>query len=868
MKYEWQQRNPLETLRKQVDLSPYAFPPESPQWLNALTNCLNKDLGALAILGPSGLDVRSLGAARRITPDPLTLSLAALVNALRQTGLGRHVALGLPPGARHLPLLFATSSILADALLREQANVLGQVLDGLSGVLVISKDLDIRSRYCDLCVQHEPLDNAYPGSRMRPDGELIAISSKAANNIGKGVCFFSPGQNLPRTRLRPCLVIIDFRYGILAKRVRDIAAWACNLNKHTAVLAIYTQGDRDTCDALNLLKFDSFPIDHEALAGCAKLKPTIFATESTLDWNVLRNPTYLEREHQIICVDGEEVEKALIEAQQMIQSQLQQDNMGLNRARWLCATLSRLPVPPIWYEKSARSLGRYTLARLIDKLAVHHDAGMGVAMQSLKMQFESILLKLQVCNPRAEKLRSILPSLVGDAGEILILVRDEVSQRALQNWLELEVFSNARWLQKVEVRACSNYFPVALKSYPLVLVNGAFPRRYSWIAGGALGDTVTFLSYSTEVEAIGKQLEDVYGDRPLQERANARERFFSSPAVLVNQKPAAMQHLIPKLNLQQPPAVIRKIEKPTDIPKPVAKNFRDLPQVLETARNITERNNQIVLQQEQARRAVWEDCMDDESQITDLVELINGPAHEDDVPCYRFEVQCHKQGKKVLWLAKDQLIECIRKNEPDEISEWTADELSIGDTVILVEESARGSLFDRVVRIAENQPELQYLAAFRRQWQEAMKALASKYDCDNKGYWQLYNDLRNKGSNISTTISVRNWVLGHVMGPTDISSIIAAGRLTGIASIERNAKELDNAFRTIRTIHQTLGRRLTRTIYESSRYLVDEDEGEEKKALWLPVNEILDTVELAEICVRAQEARPIPPQVVGRLLTI
>jgi hypothetical protein len=106
------------------------------------------------------------------------------------------------------------------------------------------------------------------------------------------------------------------------------------------------------------------------------------------------------------------------------------------------------------------------------------------------------------------------------------------------------------------------------------------------------------------------------------------------------------------------------------------------------------------------------------------------------------------------------------------------------------------------------------------------------------------------------------------MGPTDISSIIAAGRLTGIASIERNAKELDNAFRTIRTIHQTLGRRLTRTIYESSRYLVDEDEGEEKKALWLPVNEILDTVELAEICVRAQEARPIPPQVVGRLLTI
>jgi len=840
-----QQQNPIETLRRRVDFSPFVFPADAPKWLSALGRYTKNDLGVLAILGSD----QTINAR-----DPLSLGLAAFTSSLYRQGAGRHISLGLTLGAHHIPLLFAATCILSDALLNGDAK-------GPNGVLIISKDLDTRSRYCELKIKDEPLDTAYPGSRMRPNGEVVPINSKVSSTWknGKGVCFFSPGQELPSTRLRPRLAIIDLRYGILSKRAKDIADWAGKLDKHTSVLAIYTLGDRDTSEALHQLKFENVPIDHEAVADCAVSKSDTFAT--SVDWNLLKKPNYLEREHQIICVDGDEIEKALIEAQQMIQQQ-SQECMALNRARWILATLSRLPVPPIWYEQSARSMGRFTLARVIEKLSLRHDAGMGLALQSLKMQFENILQKLQTSNPRAEKLAAILPDLAKEAGTLLILVRDEVSKRALQSWLTVEKFPKEVWMSNVEIVACPNYYPMALKSYPIVLVNGALPQRYRWIVGGALGDTVKFLTYSSEIQAIENQLEDIYGEKMLQERFKARERFFSDAPVSAQNTIVTVKRRTPKLKLQKPQTTAQKPAKPSEH-KPIAKDFRDLPHALEAAKNIAEQNAQKVLREEKARQNVWDDKSEDEEQITDLAELLGEAPHADDIECYGFGVQANKQGKKTLWLAKDQTVECLKKDDQEGIIQCSPSELIVGDTIIIIAENARVSLFDRVVQIAENQPALQYLASFRREWQEAMKTLQEKYQCRTQGYDLVYSDLKKSGSSISTTLSVRNWVTGRIMGPNDLSSIVAVGRVSKSDAIEKNAAAFDSAFHTIRTIHQTLGRKLIRTIHDS---LIEEDEGNNSDAFWLPVSELLDTVDLAEIRSQVPDLRAIPPQLIGRLL--
>jgi hypothetical protein len=105
------------------------------------------------------------------------------------------------------------------------------------------------------------------------------------------------------------------------------------------------------------------------------------------------------------------------------------------------------------------------------------------------------------------------------------------------------------------------------------------------------------------------------------------------------------------------------------------------------------------------------------------------------------------------------------------------------------------------------------------------------------------------------------------MGPDDVSSIRAAGKLAGVDSLERNAQAFDKAFRTIRAIHQGVGRRLARMIRESSRYLVeDEPSGSFGDHLWLPINELLETVDIAEVIERRDPPRAIPPYLAGRFL--
>lgn len=865
------QKDPVAALRTQVDLSPYGFSEDgAPRWLLALTRYLSEDLGALAMLGPNGLKVLTYTGAQRLRPDALALCIAALASCSRHTG--KHLALGLPPGARHLPLVIAAVSILADALQRAQASASGQVNRAhLSGVLVVSTDLDIRSRYCDLRVKDESLDNAFPGSRMRPTGEQIPLRSAHQDGLGRGVCFFLPPVNLPRPSFRPALAILDLRYGRLTKRVKDLVSWSCKLHQQTEVLALYTIGDRDTAEALSDSQFQHVPIDHSALATCAELKPPQ-TISSPLDCNIIKKPTFLHREHEIIAIEDQQIETMLASARQTIEAQRPRESPGLNRARWILATLSHMPVPLTWYEQTARNMGRSTIRRLTDRLAFRYDAGTGAAMQALKMHFDAIQLRLEAANPIAEKLRLILPSLVQDVDRALILVRDKTFQRALQNWLDVAAFPNAPWLRKLEICACPDYAPIATQSYPLVLIIGTLPRRYRWIAGAALGDTVKYLAYPSETDAIEYQLQDVYGEDPISQRAADRERSLcGSVSATSPQRPRTPAWSLPKLELKKPKVRTKpKDEGPSEFSATVG-DFQSLAKALDAAKAQAQRAAQQAKEEQAKRREAWEESPDDDAQADSAPDLASETPHADDIPCIRFQIQSRKRGAGLIYLPPEQTVECLRRSATeDTMVQIAARELTPGDFLIIVEEDARGSLFDRIVQLAEDQPDLQYLASYRKQWQQAMRILESKYQCERYGYTKLYIDLRSKGSSITTAVSVANWVLGRVMAPDDPSSIRAAGRLAGMDALDRDANDFDKAFRTIRAIHQALGRRLSRLIRQSSRYVSDPEEAASQEPgddhIWLPANELLETIDVAEILGGSSDTTPINPAWVGRFV--
>jgi hypothetical protein len=400
-------------------------------------------------------------------------------------------------------------------------------------------------------------------------------------------------------------------------------------------------------------------------------------------------------------------------------------------------------------------------------------------------------------------------------------------------------------MSKVEILACRDYGSIADARYPLVLINGALPRRYRWIGGAALGREVKFLIYNSEADAVSYQLDEFYGERAIRARAAQREQELCG-SFRSDGGPVKM----PELVLVKPPIPRVQSASVKEKPKVVIGNLRELGNAMDAAKELAKQAEARAHEAEKLRSIAWDETTDDETP-EDVIQCAPDQPHEDDIDAIQVRVNSGLQGPAMLWLAINQPVEVVSKHDPDQLSRLLPTELEPGDIVILLESEARGALFDRVVGLVEDQPDLHHLRAYRKKWQEAMRVMAQKYQLPQRSFSRVLVDLRSAGSTITTELSVQNWVLGRVMGPDDVSSIQAVGEVTGIQRLVQHAAEFDRAFRTIRSIHQALGKRLTRAIHHSARALVESDAGSEFDAFGdyvsLPVNELLETVDLAEV---------------------
>ena len=792
--------------------------------------------------------------------------------ACRVRGTDVRLAVALPPGGRHLPLLLASAAVLDDVLTR--AFDIEHAIEGR--VLIVSPDLDVRSRYCDLYVQTASLDDAYPGGRVLPNGDVVPLRAVDRLQGDKGVCFFLPGLELPkRINFGPALIILDLRYAKWPNRAANLAAWSASLNNKCGVLALYSVGDLDTANALERAKFTDLPFDQAAIATCGDQSAgtRVDMRGLTVDWSLAKAPDYLRRKHEVKEVPGGDTVSTLIsKIGGLLDEHERAESPDLNRARWLLAMLSQVPVPLVWYEQAAHAFGRSTIRRMISYLGSRsrHLVGLGAVMQTLRMSFDELYRLLESLNPRAEALKLMLPDIVRSLpndGNLLLLVRDRTVARALQTWLEVDAFPDIKWLTRVEVKACAEYARMHAGHYSASVINGAFPRRYRWLAGAALGTQVTFLCYPHEVEVIQSQLEWLYGERAVMARARKRAEAISQliPGTPNNDggaKDAAKQ--LPALQLKKPHREGARRAAPQ--PHASGTGLSQLMEVLATARRTAEEASEEELG---GKSLSWkEDAGEEEAPVEGLEQLDVEP-HEDDVLCLSVRVNSQAYGAGMLWLPSDEMVECVRPDKPDDLSRLSTRELKPGDVLLRTDGEGRVTLFDRIVELAEDQPHLSYLAAFRQRWRNALQKLAAKFgDGWRTDYQTMLRELRRYGAPIQSEQAIRAWVNDYVIGPDDIRSVMAVGRVTGLEALERNANDFDAAFRSIRGIRQGLGRRLNGAIRRSFKHFAagtSAPQGDQlDDRLGVPMDELLATIDLSEVVAVGDEEQAVPVHLVGR----
>jgi hypothetical protein len=838
----------LSGFRAKVDLRPCTPTSDAPSWLQELTALASVDLGVLALLGPSGLTVRgSDGVVLRLRPDTAELCIVALAHRIESTP--QSLAISCPPTARHFPLLFVGAAALRQTL--QQALSPDDPASG--GVLLVSTDLEVRSRYCDLYVSNQQIDSAYPGSRLRPQGDVVSLTAGREVRSNRGVCFYLPYGGLPeRLACSPGLIVLDLRYGRTPQpRMRELLQWVQEIRKGAGVLALYSCADLDTRRQLLDARFLDFPFDHVAVDVCSDYTETSGAPveqPSAVRSSFTAAPENLIRRHSIVEVENcDELEQLFEQTGQLLDSSDQSDSLDFARARWVFATLRQLPVPITWYEQTAYSLGRATLKRLIDRIGVisRHEHGVGPTLQSLRIQLTLLYRQLELSNPRAASLRSQVQRIASSHGQkTLLLVRDRTMERAVRSWIDLDAHPGAEWLDRVEVVGCQQFSKIAEERFSYALINGALPRRHRWIMGSALADSVLFLTYPHESDIVEKQLQAVYSD--------------ASRAASTTQRYATLARLNDR-------AIARDVTpdeavSPLHLVRPKKRSGTHKERTLVSVRSLADLSQAVELSQENKRLEAqlagtldesWRSDSVDEDQLDDVnaAEVASGV---ESVTALRVHVNSTAHGRGYLWLQAGEPVECVRLSSPDDLTMLPPEELAAGDVILRMAEGGRTDLFDRIVELAEGQPEMAYLARFRQAWRDAVQGLAHQHVRGQRvDYESILTKLQRAGATIQSALTVRFWVEGYVIGPEDPRSVEAVGSVAGAEGLVRNAKNFDKAFRRIRGLRQGIGRRLNTAI---RRQFKDFAAGTAKGRgevidgrLGIPLEEIIETIDLAEV---------------------
>lgn len=852
----------IEALKKKVDASRYRAPSNAQRWVKSLSDLSFDNLASLSLLNPSGLSIKTDDYPERAPIEPVAAYLAALIDSAFKQQI--NVALSYPPVGSHLPLLWAIGGVLSTGV----AGISHRSETPPKPILFVSPDLELRSRYCDIYIGNVRIDDAYPGSRLLATGERVPLNTKAgATPSGNGVCFFLPNLELPGSvGFQPQVVFLDLRFARWQNRIENLVRWATQLK--SPVVVLHTLADVEAEHATRQYGFLKFYLDHFSLS----LPPrSVDALRSDVDWNMTRASSFLDRKHRIVEVAGDSgIDGLFTTCNDLVEQAGKADATDLSRIRWVLAVLRHLPVPLRWYEETARDNGRSTIRRLISQIGYRsknvHD--IGPVLQTIRMKLDEIYRAIEQSNPKADYAKSIFSE--HRRGRLLCISRDFITDKALCRWIDQE-FPPAIG-SRIDCVAASKYRQMPVEGVSDAFVVGAFPRRYRWIIGGQLAPQVTFAVYPHESDAVQRQLDLLYS--PTLGTQCAADRIVTLSKVLGRSIPSNEDSIkMPRLVLDRPST--KPVKK---VPKVAAsgQSLQDLAQVLKVAESSAQSNYRDL--QAEAR---WEDQSDEDPPevIEDLGAETTGI---DSVVAHRVRVHLKSRGLGTLVLPKDIPVECVRPNAPDQIANVLPDRLAVGDVLLRIDDRGRTTLFDTIVTLVDEQPNMKAAASLRRQWQSAIRYVSERYrphvptlvvhgmrigGISYIDYRKLLTDLQSHGATIMTEQAVRGWLEGTTIGPDSIGSIAAIGKLSHTPSISQNAADFDRAFRKFRSVHQGIGRRLAAAIRGTFRNFAEPTSAKSPEldlSLAVPVAELLDSIDFAEVVEKPSEPQSFSPSQVGR----
>lgn len=157
------------------------------------------------------------------------------------------------------------------------------------------------------------------------------------------------------------------------------------------------------------------------------------------------------------------------------------------------------------------------------------------------------------------------------------------------------------------------------------------------------------------------------------------------------------------------------------------------------------------------------------------------------------------------------------------------------DTVLLIPNQSRQSLYDLVINRVHQHRAMQLTLALLRRWHEDLRTGFRRWQDQSERDGKLYGrratelflaELQSRGSHIRSELAIRFWINATTLAPTDREDIRRAADLLNLGFCKENYARIDAAASRIRGLHRGLSNRLGHWLVERARGVEDSQDAE------------------------------------------
>lgn len=180
-------------------------------------------------------------------------------------------------------------------------------------------------------------------------------------------------------------------------------------------------------------------------------------------------------------------------------------------------------------------------------------------------------------------------------------------------------------------------------------------------------------------------------------------------------------------------------------------------------------------------------------------------------------IELQLEGNWHATFATDDTVQVVVGTGDAHTEERYVRSLRAHDRILFIVGQRRQNLYDLIITRVHAHPAIELHLAMIRRWHEELSAAFGAWKKEhNASLDDLLAALRKKGSHLTSTQTLRLWLMGEVLCPEDTGDLLRVAEILHMPFVKDNHRHIDKAAQRLRNIHRALARRLNRWLQQEA----------------------------------------------------